>query len=274
MPAMLDGMRFIHLGSDSAYLTRPISSKTLLLSPSEIADVIIDFSMSKSNEAILANDAAYPYPSGDPADETNGKVMKFIIKPDRTIDKSRTPKTLMKYPKPDVYKASRTRYIAMHEYKSESDEPTHLLLNGKRYEDPVTEVPKAGSSEVWNVINLTEDNHPLHVHLGLFKTLEQRSLVNVEELKECMDKKNDAVKCNIHKFASGDRVAVPSHERGWKNVFKMMPGTMTTILVRFALIHSNVSYPFDVTAEPGYVYHCHILDHEDNAMMRPLKFTP
>ncbi|KAL5726970.1 Leucine permease transcriptional regulator [Ranunculus cassubicifolius] len=240
----------------------------------QIADVIIDFSMSKSNEAILANDAAYPYPSGDPADETNGKVMKFIIKPDRTIDKSRTPKTLMKYPKPDVYKASRTRYIAMHEYKSESDEPTHLLLNGKRYEDPVTEVPKAGSSEVWNVINLTEDNHPLHVHLGLFKTLEQRSLVNVEELKECMDKKNDAVKCNIHKFASGDRVAVPSHERGWKNVFKMMPGTMTTILVRFALIHSNVSYPFDVTAEPGYVYHCHILDHEDNAMMRPLKFTP
>ncbi|KAL5716148.1 Leucine permease transcriptional regulator [Ranunculus cassubicifolius] len=268
-----NGMTFIHVASDSAYLARPVSSKSLLLAPSEIADVVIDFSKSKSNEAILFNNASYPYPSGDPTDETNGKVMKFIIKPDRVIDSSRIPPQLINYPTPDISKASKTRYIAMHEYTSKTDEPTHLLLNGLRYEDPVTEVPKAGTTEVWNVINLTEDNHPLHIHLGLFKTLEQKELVNVDELKDCMDKKNDAIKCDIDKYATGKISAVPTHERGWKNVFKMMPSTMTTILVQFSFIHSNASYPFDVTAEPGYVYHCHILDHEDNAMMRPLKFT-
>ena len=51
---------------------------------------------------------------------------------------------------------------------------------------------------------------------------------------------------------------MPAQEKGWKNVFKMRPGFMTKILVKFSYIHSNESYPFDVSAEPGYVYHCHV----------------
>lgn len=103
--------------------------------------------------------------------------------------------------------------------------------------------------------------------------MEQTELVNADEFKECMLKSNNAVKCQVSKYALGKKVKVPAHEKGWKNVFKMMPGYMTKIVVRFTLIHSNASYPFDATAEPGYVYHCHILDHEDNVMMRPLKLV-
>ncbi|PSR91090.1 Multicopper oxidase [Actinidia chinensis var. chinensis] len=268
----MSGLRFIHVASDSVYLERPVTLKEILLAPSEIADVIVDFSESKSHSAILANDAPYPYPSGDPVSEANSKVMKFIIKHQREVDTWPFPNKLIKYPSPDLSNALVTRYIAMFEYTSDIGEPTHLYLNGKSYDEPATETPKVGTTEVWDVINLTEDNHPLHVHLGLFVVLDQTELVDIEEFKDCMTKMNDAIKCQISKYARGKKVQVLAHEKGWKNVYKMTPGFVTKILVRFSYIHSNASYAFDATKEPGYVYHCHILDHEDNVMMRPLKF--
>ncbi|XP_075482321.1 multicopper oxidase LPR2-like [Primulina tabacum] len=263
---------FVHIGSDSAYHDKPVLLNNILLAPSEIADVVVDFANSNSNSTILSNDAPYPYPSGDPVNDANSKVMKFVIKPNHEIDRSKIPRELIKYPSPNPSSASITRYIAMYEYTSSTDEPTKLYINGKPFEAPATETPKAGTSEIWNVINLTEDNHPLHIHLGLFVTLDQTELVNVDEFKECMMKINDAIKCRVDKYARGKKIEVLTHENGWKNVYKMMPGYVTKILVRFSFIHSNESYPFDATAEPGYVYHCHILDHEDNVMMRPLKF--
>ncbi|KAK8655625.1 hypothetical protein V6N13_108199 [Hibiscus sabdariffa] len=265
-----NGLEFVHVASDSAYLGAPVVTNQTLLAPSEIADVVVDFSKSKTNEAVLANDAPYPYPSGDPVNESNGKIMKFNIKKKPEVDTWRVPDKLIEYPFPDTSVAAHTRYIALYEYTSATDEPTHLYINAKPYEAPVTETPKAGTSEIWNVINLTEDNHPLHIHLGLFTVLDQTELVKLEEFKECMSKKNDAVKCQISKYARGRKLGVPAHEKGWKNVYKMTPGHVTRILVRFSYIHTNTSYTFDPTGMPGYVYHCHILDHEDNVMMRPL----
>ncbi|KAF5442319.1 hypothetical protein F2P56_034989, partial [Juglans regia] len=267
-----NGLQFTHVGSDSVYLNKPVVTNEILLAPSEIADVVVDFSESKTNTAILANDAPYPYPDGSPVNEVDSKVIKFFILKHREIDRWRVPKTLMQYPRPDLSSASRTRYITMYEYMSTTGKSTHLYLNGKSFEAPVEETPKVGSTEVWNVINLTGDNHPLHIHMGLFVALDQIELVNAEEFRKCMMRMNDAIKCQISKYARGKRVEVPAHEKGWKNVFKIKPEFVTKILVRFSYIHSNESYPFDATAEPGYVYHCHILDHEDNEMMRPLKF--
>ncbi|KAK9052225.1 hypothetical protein SSX86_028853 [Deinandra increscens subsp. villosa] len=78
--------------------------KEILVGPSEIADVVIDFSKSKSNSVILHNGAAYPYPDGDPVNATtnDSKVMKFIINGQREIDPSRVPKNLLKYPTPSL----------------------------------------------------------------------------------------------------------------------------------------------------------------------------
>lgn len=267
-----NGLRFIHVGSDSAYIKKPVLSNETLLAPSEIADVVIDFSKSRTDTAILGNNAPYPFPSGDPVNEANSMIMKFIIEKKREKDAAQVPKELIKYPSPDLSSASRIRYIAMYEYTSDTGEPTHLYINGKTYDEPVTEIPRVGTSEIWNVINLTEDNHPLHIHLGVFMVLDQTELVHSEEFKECMLKKNDAIKCQVNKYARGKKLHVLQHENGWKNVYKMAPGYVTKIIVRFSYIHANTSYSFDATEEPGYVYHCHILDHEDNMMMRPLKF--
>ncbi|KAF7808776.1 multicopper oxidase LPR2-like [Senna tora] len=266
-----NGLRFTHVACDSSYIEEPVTTSAFLVGPSEITDIVVDFSRSKNDTVILANNANYPYPDGDAVDESNSKVIKFFILPDPEVDTSRVPKKLMKYPDADLSSVSRTRYIAMYEYTTDADEPTHLYLNAKPYEAPATETPKVGSTEVWYVINLTDDNHPLHIHLGLFKVLDQTELLKPEEFKACMDKYNDAIKCHVDKHARGKKQVVPAHERGWKNVYKMMPQFVTKIVVRFSYIHTNASYGFDATAEPGYVYHCHILDHEDNEMMRPLK---
>lgn len=76
--------------------------------------------------------------------------------------------------------------------------------------------------------------------------------------KACRTNLNNAIKCNINTYARGNNITVPTHEQGWKNVYKIIPGHVTKILVRFSYIHSNVQYPFDATTEPGYVYHCHV----------------
>lgn len=275
--ALSNGLSMTQIGSDSAYLPMPVTVQKMLLSPSEIADVIIDFAHSSTDEAILTNSAAYPYPSGDSVNNLNSKVMKFVIEetkePAKNQRDSRIPERLVRYPIPNKNDFAQTRYITLYEYESASGEPTNLLLNGLPFLAPVTETPRQGTSELWHIINLTDDNHPIHIHLGLFFVLKQTKLLKLEEFKSCMQKKNNAVGCDIEKHAKGRVIAAPANEKTWKNVFKMRPGFMTTILLRFSLLDSHEPYPFNASAEPGYVYHCHILDHEDNEMMRPFKIV-
>lgn len=277
------GLRFVHVASDSVYLARPVATERFVVAPSEIADVVVDFAESAAGAAVvLSDDAPAPYP-GDPGEKAETiAVMKFVVEgAAEDPDTSTVPATLMPhYPRPDAREAATARHITMYEYtRAGTDEPTHLYLNARSYMDPVTETPKEGTSEVWEVINLTDDNHPLHVHLAVFAVLEQRSLRRVDEFRDCMKRRNDARACGVDRdLAGGRRHVVPRQERGWKNVFKVRPSAVTRILVRFKPLTDAASpeesrFPFDVTTGPGYVYHCHILDHEDNEMMRPMKIV-
>lgn len=81
---------------------------------------------------------------------------------------------------------------------------------------------------------------------------------------------------DIAPFLTGPVRYAPPEERGWKDTVRMNPGEVTRILVRFSPNQDTdqvTDFPFDASAEPGYVWHCHILDHEDNEMMRPYKVT-
>ncbi|MQL94584.1 hypothetical protein Taro_027242 [Colocasia esculenta] len=271
--SLSNGLQFIVVGSDTSYLPAPVRTATILLAPAEIFDVIIDFSKSTTSEAELTNSAPYPYPNGTAADFPNSRVMKFLIANGTAMDPSRVPTALVGYPAATANDATVRRYITMYEYQTPDGEPTHLYINGKRFEDPVTETPKAGSTEVWEVINLTGDNHPLHIHLAEFQAIKVQEIVDLTTFRNCMTQLNDAVKCNISSHATGSTLAIPEYEKAWKNVVKIEPGYMTTVIVKFYLIDTDAPYPFDPTAQPGYVYHCHILDHEDNAMIRPLKLV-
>lgn len=271
--SLTTGLSFIMVASDASYLPSPVITKSFLLAPSETADVIIDFSTTEAKEVMLKNGAPYPYPSGSSVDRLNGEVMKFVVLSGNPNppDRSRVPPSLRVYS--TTQKPTVKRYIVLYEYESATGDPTHLYINGKRLTDPATETPKTGSTETWEVINLTEDNHPLHIHLATFHAIKGRQLLDLESFKSCMTEKNDAVACNVTGHAKGKSLKIPSYEKTWKNVVKMEPGYQTTIVVKFNLIENDAPYPFDATTEPNYVYHCHILDHEDNAMIRPLKLV-
>ncbi|URE16870.1 Multicopper oxidase [Musa troglodytarum] len=276
--ALSNNLPFDVIGSDSSYLSSPVKTPAIILAPAEIADVVIDFSQSTATSAELINDAPLPYPTGTVPGALDGKVMKFIILP---CNQSDPPDNSTVPPKCVPYAGStatgdvtKTRYITMYEYQSDAGTPTHLYINGLRFEDPATETPKSGTTELWHVINLTNDNHPLHIHLGMFQAIKVQELVDQATFKSCMTLQNDAVKCNVTAHAVGKVLPTADYEKTWKNVVKIEPGCMTTVVVAFKLVDTNQTYPFDASAEPGYVYHCHILDHEDNAMIRPLKLLP
>uniref|UniRef100_J3KW01 Plastocyanin-like domain-containing protein n=1 Tax=Oryza brachyantha TaxID=4533 RepID=J3KW01_ORYBR len=270
--SLTNGLPFTVVGSDTNYLSKPATASNILVSVAETFDVVVDFSESTTSEAELVNTAPYPYPGGDAPNDLNGKVMKFLIAPAKARDDSRVPAKLLDYVAVAEEDAVQKRYIVMYEYEdAATGNPTHLYINGKRLGAPATETPRAGTTEVWEVINLTQDNHPLHLHLASFQAVRVRGLVDIDAFKSCMARLNDAVRCNVSQHAVGEEVAVPEHEKGWKNVVKIAPSHMTTIVVKFFMVDSGKPYPFDATPEPGYVYHCHILDHEDNAMIRPLK---
>ncbi|KAL5228151.1 hypothetical protein ABZP36_016416 [Zizania latifolia] len=270
--SLTNGLPFHVVGSDINYLSKPVTATHLLVSVAETFDVVVDFSESTTTEAELVNTAPYPYPDGEAPNNLNGKVMKFVVDPAKVRDDSMVPAKLLDYVNVAEEEAVQKRYIVMYEYEDAvSGFPTHLYINGKRLEDPATETPRPGTTEVWEVINLTPDNHPLHLHLASFQAVRVRGLVDQDAFQSCMTKLNDAVRCNVSGHAVGEAVAVPEHERSWKNVVKIAPGSMTTIVVKFLMVETGKPYPFDATGEPGYVYHCHILDHEDNAMIRPLK---
>lgn len=261
--ALHNGLPFTQIASDSNYLPAPVLVRDFLLAPSEQADVVIDFSKSATDEIILMNSAVYPFPSGDVVNNQNSKVMKFILETQKYSSLDQVKQNLIPQrfiPLPDVRreKISNVRHITLLEYESKLVTPTHLLLNGLPYDAPVTETPKAGSTEIWHVINLTEDNHPVHLHFADFLILHQEEVNNPETLELCIQAKG-LTPCNMVHYIGGhgQKLRPPVNERGWKNVVKCNPGHMTTIFARFGLVN-NEPLPFNASAEPGYAYHCHV----------------
>ncbi len=139
--------------------------------------------------------------------------------------------------------------------------PGAKALNfGRAYGDQTTENPHAGDYEIWEIANLSADIHPIHFHL-----------VNVQILWR--------QKFTVNGYAgtpnySGSPVGPDANELGWKETVRMNPGEVTSVLMKFDL----PAVPFKVPASPRtggneYVWHCHILEHEEHDMMRPLVVT-
>ena len=122
-----------------------------------------------------------------------------------------------------------------------------MLLNRKHWHEPVTETPRLNTTEIWEFINLTEDLHPMHLHLVRFQILDRRVF-------DVFAYQNDQ---GVHYV--GPVVLPKPNELGWKDVVQCPAAMITRIIVRFE------GYP------GKYLYHCHILEHEANDMMRPFE---
>jgi len=296
-------MSFIQIGSDGGYLPQAVTLTSLVIAPGERADILVDFSELKSGAKIkLLNSANAPFPGGNPPDDNTGQIMQFTVKCKchGNVPPVKLPETLNKIPK--FASPNKTRTLTLTEVMGMSEgveAPVAVLLNGQRWGADISELPQVGSTEEWEIVNLTGDTHPIHLHLFQFLVAGRYKLkdparyeadwlaYNQEGLTEqdgmlMLPFRDDYTveELSIHDYV-GDFTEPPLNEKGWKDTVKMNPGEVTIIKIRVAPQSADTDdvfsgenlYSFDPTSEPGYVWHCHILDHEDNEMMRPMKIV-
>lgn len=243
-----NGMEFHQIGSDGGLLTKPIALDQVLIAPAERVDLIVDFSTLKGKSIRFDNTANAPFPGTEDATPQVSNVMEFRVTKPLQGKPTKSP-LAWSLPFERILEANATvtRDIRIAEEADEYGNSTGLLINGVGYHAPTTEKPKLGSTEIWRFFNMTEDSHPMHVHLGQFQVLDRRPF----DLYELLNNKK-------LEWMSDPQLPAPG-ERGWKDTVIAYPGEMLRIIMKFE------------DHKGKFVYHCHMLEHEDNDMMRPFE---
>jgi spore coat protein A len=224
---------FQMIGSDQGLLESPVAMKSLALSPGERADIVMDFSA-------YAEKTVYLKSSSSP-------IMQIRVSPAKAIRVTSVPAKLRPIERTPEHAAVKTRELTLMDYKNAAGRPTHMLLNGAHYGMPVTETPALNSTEIWTLVNLTDDTHPIHLHLVRFQILDRRRF-DFETYKK-----------SAKLIYTGPPIPPEAHEAGWKDTVRADVLMATRIIVRFEGYKGR------------YVWHCHVLEHEDNEMMRPFE---
>ena len=278
-----NNMEFTVIGSDGSYMRQPVKVSNLLIAPGERYDILVNFaSLQPGAEVLLLNSASAPYPEANKPDpNTVGQVMEFKVANSTGYVAKQLPAYLnptlpADKPFPTLIADAPQRILTLDEASGVYG-PSISLLNGQKWSGPVSELPVEGTTEDWAIINLTEDAHPIHLHLVQFQFVSRQSL-NWKPYEQAWLDLNGQLpfsKPTISlDYTTYLQQAAPSPkplEQSWKDTIIAYPNMVTIIRVRFAPVDGSPQYSFDPTAGPGYVWHCHILDHEDNEMMRPFK---
>ena len=247
-------VRFHQIGTDGGFLSKPVAIEKLLLGPAERADLIVDFSGHEGKTITLSNNASAPFPGWDlinPIHPALYELMQFrVTLPASSKGNSFSMPTERPLPRMEPTATTVSRDFVLSEDVDKQGKSLGLKINGKGYDDPVTESPKLGSIETWRFINTTDDAHPMHLHLVQFQVLHRQGF-------------------NLGDYIVGKKlvfIGTPrppeENEAGWKDTAVVYPNEVLTIIVRFEGYAGR------------YVYHCHMLEHEDNDMMRPYEVVP
>jgi FtsP/CotA-like multicopper oxidase with cupredoxin domain len=279
---------FVQIGSDGGYLKAPATITELLIGPAERADILVDFSGLAPGTTILLKNTALTAPSEEI--QTVGQIMQFTV----TTNDGFKPKTLPTLLNPTLAgptfptlpTPTKQRILTMFLVNGPKG-PEQFLLNGQMWGGEISELPVVGTTEDWIIVDLTRIAiHPIHLHLIQFQIVSRQDINATRyttdwiALQRQSLGKYDAVppwptnfipkELPIEPYLLGTPTPAPPNEQGWKDTVLTLPFTVTVIRVRFAS-QDGAPFQFDATQGPGYVWHCHILDHEDNEMMRPYK---
>ncbi len=174
-------------------------------------------------------------------------VMQFKVAQRKPLVAGALPKTLQAVPRIARAAAVKTRRLTLDNYLDPNTHMMMMLLNATYWRQPVTENPVLNSTEIWEFVNLTDDTHPIHLHLVRFQVL-NRQRFDVDEY--LMSGKM---------VLAGPLIGPLENEFGWKDTVRADSGLITRIII-----------PFE--GFPGrYVWHCHVLEHAANEMMRPFQ---
>jgi len=301
---------FLLLGTEGGFLPTPAlvpsaipfngttAAGSLLLAPAERADVLFDFSAHAGQNIILYTDTPAPFPMGAPNNDyfpglntnknpVNGLtapgfgpntrvIMRFNVVPATGADmplslaaggdlRIGNDPLLMPLGATALPAGVPVRQLTLNEAFDLNGRLQQLLGTnllqpgggyGQTYMNTATETVLPGATEVWQIANLTADTHPIHFHLVNVQVISRQTISSYK---------------NGVPNVKGAPVPPAAFERGWKETVRMNPGEVTTVIMQFNL----PSVPFAVPPSPRtggheYVWHCHILEHEEHDMMRPL----
>jgi len=275
----IPGVEAWQIGNEGGFLAAPVDLTTdhgnrLLMSLAERADVIVDFTNVPPGNYVLGNVGPdEPFGGGIPGDDfsaadpaTTGQIMQFNVVAAVGADTSTPPQFLQLPALTPLPAESVTRPLALIEKADEGEDadgeevegPVEALLGTvdggvpeeRLWMDAVTENPAVGATEVWEFYNTTADAHPMHVHEVTFEVVNRQNLLTDEEGEVA-----EPIRL------VGDVSGPEASESGFKDTVIAYPGQVTRVRARFD--------------KPGqFVWHCHIVEHEDNEMMRPYRIGP
>jgi spore coat protein A len=231
----LSGGHTMHqIGSDQGLLAAPVTLPQIMIAPAERMDVLVDFSQ-MAGENVQLQRGLLP-------------IMQFRVGRAEGVARTMSlPTTLRPVPRTPESSSVVTRTITLNEALDRVGNSMFMLLNYKHWHEPVTEKPNLNTTEIWEFVNLTEDAHPMHLHLVRFQVLDRRTF-------DVFRYRNGQGKRYI-----SEPMPPTANESGWKDVVVCPPGMITRIIAKFEGYAGK------------YLYHCHILEHEANDMMRPFE---
>jgi FtsP/CotA-like multicopper oxidase with cupredoxin domain len=330
------GPVFWQIASDQGFLDHPVkvsdagdpNSITLLMAPGERTEIVVDFAGFAGERLVMVNDAPAPFPDGDLVDAQTSVLMQFRV--GHEVTGGSDPSVAMSSglglrpsnPIEHIPAVPRVRALTLNEDIGAGG-PLDMHLNNTMWDATPTEGLRAGDTEVWEIINLTADTHPMHTHLMAIQILDRQGFdkpgyllaytpsgmgagpplsSGYNSLGDPLSGYKLGGNPDVTPYLVGAPIPPDDNERGWKDTFRMNPDQVTRILVRVgpqdALAKAAAAsppitmgpdvnlYPFepwttmgqtDAFGYPGgegYVWHCHITDHEDNEMMRPMFVYP
>ncbi|MCZ4581204.1 multicopper oxidase family protein [Gordonia amicalis] len=313
-------MRFWVIGNEGGLLNAPVATRSFQAAPGERFDLLVDFGSLAPGETVdLCNDLVPPFQAAILAEVAMPRFCRFIAGADRGHRRG-VPTRLrgghgQPRPVPPIATPTRVRRVSVSQPYALRVPPAIMSLNNLRYSDPQIEKPRAGTTERWDIINITPDPHPVHLHLVMFRVLGRRPLRTVEyQAAHPQPPLGTRWAPDPSDFYAGPMRGPAAWEAGWKDTVHATGGHVTSIIVRFptadelgfdpdAIFSSDPTQSWTrpslgqeadrpapsahhnhagatpahgmVTKDlQGYVWHCHILDHEDHDMMLRYRVVP
>jgi spore coat protein A len=275
-----DPFSFLQIGTDDGLLPEAVSLTQLIIAPGERMDLVVDFSATEADSLFLRNFGPdEPYGGGEPdydfdvADaSTTGQIMRFDISkplnediPEAGVEAGTSLR--QSYPDLSLEDIAATRTLALFEGNDEYGRLMPMLGTvddgSLTWSDAITEKPMKNDVEIWEVYNATGDAHPIHLHLVSFQIIERESFSGTVADKTQTGHSGREITGRTLTVNSlgGDAREPADNEKGWKDTAIMLPDEVTRVVARFDRVGR-------------YVWHCHILSHEDHEMMRPFYVSP
>ena len=277
--SQIPGVEVWDIGNEGGFLAAPVNltaaNNRLLMGLAERADLIVDFTNVPVGNYVLANVGPdEPFGGGEPPGDfdtsdpdTTGQVLQFRVVPPVAPDPTTPPQFLQLPALRPLPVETRTRPLALIEEAgvgfdadgNEVEGPVEAVLGtveagtpvGLKWMDPVTENPNVGDTEVWEIYDTTADAHPMHIHELAFEVVNRQGLAVEGE---------DATVVQPIQLVGDPRPPEP-WETGFKDTVVALPGEVTRVRAHFQTAGQ-------------FVWHCHIVEHEDNEMMRPYRIGP